>query len=75
VVLVDLVVEAPERFSALKGLLQASAGRDVADALSEIRHVLLPDVGRQRIDRHQVQLIDLDGVLASMPVSLVQNAT
>ena len=60
---IDLGLEASERFSPLKRVLQASPGRDVADAVSEVGHVLVPDVRRERIDGHQVQLIDVDWVL------------
>jgi hypothetical protein len=41
---------------------QAPAGRIVADALSEVSDVLLPDVRRDRVDGNEVQVLDLGGV-------------
>ena len=63
VVFVDQVLESSERPSPLQSLGQASAGRAVADAVGEVGHVLKPHVGGERVDDHEVQLIDLDGIL------------
>ncbi len=63
-VLIKLVLEPTEPSPPLKRPGQAPAGRIVADALSETGHVLIPDVRRDRIDGNEVQLVDLDGVLA-----------
>ena len=72
---VELIVEPPERSPPLERLGQASAGGAVADAVSKVGHVLVPHVGGERVDGNEIQLVDLDGVSPSMPVSLVQNAT
>ena len=71
----ELVLEPAERSPPLEGFGQASSGGTVADALSEVGHVLMPDVRGDRVDGNEVQLIDLNGVLAVDAVSLVQNAT
>jgi len=76
ILLIDQVLESPEQTATVQGLAQTAAGRSVADALSEVGHVLKPQLGRKRIDEREIQLVDLDGVLSiDSPVSLVQNAT
>ncbi|WP_295696897.1 hypothetical protein [Lapillicoccus sp.] len=62
--LVELVLEPTERSRPLKRPGQASSSRTVTEALSEVDHVLVPDVRRDRFDGNEVQLVDLDGVLA-----------
>ena len=62
--LVELVPEAPERAPSRQGAGQALVGAAVADGVGEVDHVLVPDVGRQRVDQDQVQLVELDRVLA-----------
>jgi hypothetical protein len=57
-----LIVEASERAPALQSRLQLQTGYVVADAVSEVDPVLVPDVGRERVDRNQIQLVDLDRV-------------
>ncbi len=74
VVVIDQVFESPERTSPAQGLGQMSAGRPVADALGKVGHVLEPNVGGKWIDDREIQLVDLDWVSPSMPVSLLQNA-
>jgi len=63
-VLIELVLEPAKRSRPLKRRGQALSSRTVADAPSEVGHVLIPDVRRERLDGNEVQLIDLDGVLA-----------
>ena len=63
VVFIELVLESSERSPPLQRLCQASAGRAVADAVSKVGHVLIPHVGRERVDENEIQLVDLDGVL------------
>ena len=48
---VQLVLEPPERSLPLQRRAQASGSCPVADALGEVDHVLIPDVGREGIDR------------------------
>jgi len=60
----ELVPEASERSPSLQRVAQPPAGRAVADAFGEIGHVLVPDEGRERVDHDEVQLVDLDRVLA-----------
>jgi hypothetical protein len=67
VVLVDLGLEAPERATALQSDLEMLAGHLVADAGSEVHHVLIPDVLRQRVDRNQIEFVDHHGVVAIDP--------
>ena len=43
--------------------LEALAGAALAEAVGEVGHVPIPDVGRERFDGDQVQLVELDGVL------------
>ena len=69
---VDLVLEAPERSFPLQRLAQSSASGAVADAIGEVGRVLVPHVGREGVDEDEIQLVDLDGGSASMPVSLAQ---
>jgi hypothetical protein len=63
VVFMELVLKSPERPPPLQRLGQASASCAVADAVSEVGHVLKPHVGRERIDDDEIELVDLDGVL------------
>ena len=63
VVLIDLILEVSECSPPLQRLCQLPAGGAVADAGSKIGHVLIPDVGRERVDDDEIQVIDFDGVL------------
>jgi hypothetical protein len=60
--LIDLVLESSKRSPPLQRLSQVSPDDAVADALSEVGHVLKPHIGRKRIDDEKVQLVDLDRV-------------
>ena len=60
---IQFVPEAPERSPPGQCAAQAAPGGPVADALGEVDHVPVPDVGRQRVDQDQVQLIEVDRVL------------
>lgn len=42
---------------------KAVPGHAVADALGEVDHVLVPDVGRNGVDEDQVKLVEIDRVL------------
>jgi hypothetical protein len=64
VVLIDLVLESSERSAPLERQRQMSGGVSVADALSEVSHVLVPNMGGERVDENEIQLVDLDGVLS-----------
>lgn len=75
VMFIDLVLESSKGSPRLKGPGQTSADCAVADALNEIGHVLKPHVGRERIDRDEIEFVEFDWFSPSMPVSLVQNAT
>ncbi|MCC3313613.1 hypothetical protein [Nocardia africana] len=46
---------------ASNSLGQSVAGGLVADCLGEILHVLIPEVGRERIDGNEVHLVEVDG--------------
>jgi len=61
-VFIDLILEASERAPALQSHLEAIAGHLVADLVSEVDHVLVPDVGREGVNRNQIELVDLDRV-------------
>jgi len=39
----------------------------IADPLGEVGHVLVPDVGRERVDADQVQVVEVNGVLTVDP--------
>jgi len=56
-----------KRLNALQSDLEVLAGLAVAHAVREGHHVLIPDVSRQRVDRHQIQIVDLPGVVAIDP--------
>jgi hypothetical protein len=58
---VQFVLEATEGALARDGSCESAAGRLVADAFGEVGHVLVPDVGRQRMDRDQVQVVEING--------------
>jgi hypothetical protein len=45
------------------------------DPLGEVGHVLVPDVGRERVEADQVQVVEINGFWPSIPRSDVQNAT
>ncbi|MEU5942158.1 hypothetical protein ABZ807_23910 [Micromonospora sp. NPDC047548] len=57
----QLVSEPAEGALALDGTCKSAAGRLVADPLGEVSHVLIPDVGRQRIDADQVEVVKVPG--------------
>jgi hypothetical protein len=58
--LVELVFEPAEGSPALDGPRQPSPGPFIGNRLSEVRHVLIPDPGRQGIDADQVQIVEVD---------------
>src|SRR5271165_7108421 len=64
VLLLQLGFEPAEGALALDSPRQSPPGPLVADLIGEVRHVLIPDVGRQRIDADQVQLVKVNGGLA-----------
>jgi hypothetical protein len=51
------------------------AGHVVANAVSEVGHVLVPDVRGEGVDRNQIELVELDRVLAIYPSVAVQNTS
>jgi hypothetical protein len=73
--IVQLVLEPVKGTLALDDSRQPSPSLFITDLFGEVDHVLVPDVGRQRIDADQIQLVEIDGVWPSMPVSDVQNTT
>jgi hypothetical protein len=60
VILVQAIFEPAERTLALDGPDQAAPGSLVVDAVSKIGHVLVPHVRGQRLDRDQIQLVQVD---------------
>ena len=60
---IELVLESPECTSPSEGVGQLSADCEIADAASEVDHVLEPDVGGKRVDWDQVEVVEVDGVL------------
>ena len=62
--LVQHVFETTKGALALNRSHQPASGLVIADPLGELGHVLVPDVGREGIDNHQVQVINVDGCLA-----------
>jgi hypothetical protein len=60
---IDLVLESAERSPTLQRLGQLSPDNAVADAVSEVGHVLKPHIRRERVDEEEVELVDLDWVL------------
>lgn len=56
--------EPAEGSTALDGPCQSPTGFLVGDLFCEVGHVLVPDVGRQRIDADQVQLVEVHRCLA-----------
>ena len=73
--LLQLAFEPAEGALALDGARQSPPRSLVAELTGEVAQVLVPDVGRQRIDADQVQIVEVDGIWPSIPVSDVQNAT
>jgi hypothetical protein len=65
--LLQLGFEPAEGTLALDGARQSPPGSLVAELISEVGHVLVPDVGRQRIDADQIRLVEVDGCLAADP--------
>jgi hypothetical protein len=75
---VQFIFKATESTSAADGDRQPPADPLVADAVREIRHMLISDGVRQGMDRHQVQLVEVDGMLAvrvQRAISPVRGAT
>src|SRR6266496_670659 len=58
--LVELVFEPAEGSLALDGPCQPAPGLFIGNRLGEVRHVLVPDPGRQRVDADQVQVVEVD---------------
>jgi hypothetical protein len=58
--LVELVVEPAEGSPALDGPRQLPPGPLTGNHLGEIRHVLVPDPGRQGIEADHVQIAKVD---------------
>jgi hypothetical protein len=56
--------EPAEGALALASPRQSPPGSLVADLISDVGHVLVPDVGRQRIEADQVQLVQVYWCLA-----------
>jgi hypothetical protein len=71
---VRLVLEPAEGSLALDGPRQPPPGCGVADALGEVSHILVPDMGWKWGYRNQVEFVDVDRFSPSMPVSAVQNS-
>ena len=63
VLLVELVLESTKCPPAVEGPGQPSLRNLVADPFCEVSHVLEPDVGRKRVDRHQIQFVEVDRIL------------
>lgn len=63
VAFIDLVLESSEYSPPLQRTGQASACLAVADAVSEVGHVLKPHVRREWIDGDEIEHVDLDRVL------------
>ena len=61
-VVVDLVLESPERACSAQRPSQAFTGPVIADSVGEVDHVLIPDVGGNGIDRDEVQVLEVDRV-------------
>jgi hypothetical protein len=70
VVVVQAIFESAECALALYGSGQDAAGSQIADADGEVGHVLVPHVGRQRLDREQIQLVEVDRGLTVDPAVL-----
>src|ERR1022692_43945 len=67
VLLVQFVFEPAEGALALDSPRQPPPGSLVADLLGEVGHVLVPDVGRQRMYADQVQFVEVNGGVAVDP--------
>ncbi|SDX82822.1 hypothetical protein SAMN05421504_1031001 [Amycolatopsis xylanica] len=54
-----------------KPLHRATIRAFVAETFREVRHVLIPDVRRQGVDRHQVHVVEIDRILAVYAVAQI----
>lgn len=61
---IDLSSKAAESSLSLQRGTQSAPSSVIAQTIGEVDHVLVPDVRRQGIDSDEVQLVELDGVLA-----------
>ena len=57
-------LEPAEGALALDGPRQPPPGSLVADLIGEVGHILVPGIGRQRADADEIQIIEINGVLA-----------
>jgi hypothetical protein len=62
--LVELVSEPAEGSLALDRTCQPAPGTFIGYPIGEVGHVLVPDLGRQRVDDDQVQFVEVGRLLA-----------
>jgi hypothetical protein len=70
---VQLGLEVAKCATAIDRPRESSAGPLVADALSEICHVLVPHARRQRVNGDQIEIVQVNGVVAVDAGVFVQN--
>jgi hypothetical protein len=70
VLLVELVFESPERPFPPERSGESASCALIADSVSEVGHVLVPHVRRQRLDPDQINLVQVDGMFPVQPAVL-----